>query len=123
MPNNAPHNALRHHVTGAIERGEAVAIEAVEHGTPYAPFTTALSDADVAKVPAGKFGMIDVHTTARALNAPSGSRPRIYAYLERGEFAGQIVRLNSLYNLEQHDGNIGFAWTSANTIADIIHKA
>ena len=23
MPNNAPHNALRHHVSGAIARGEA----------------------------------------------------------------------------------------------------
>jgi hypothetical protein len=43
--------------------------------------------------------------------------------VERGEFAGQIVALRSLYNLEQHDGNIGFAWTSANTIADIIRKA
>lgn len=26
MPNNAPHNALRHHVSGAIARGEAEAI-------------------------------------------------------------------------------------------------
>lgn len=26
MPDNAPHNALRHHVTGAIERGEGGAI-------------------------------------------------------------------------------------------------
>lgn len=123
MPNNAPHNALRHYVTGAIERGEAEAIEAVEHGTPYAPFETALSPEEVAKVPAGKYGLVDAHTVARALNAPSGSRPRIYAYLERGEFAGQIVALRSLENLERHDGNIGFAWTSANTIADIIRKA
>lgn len=120
---SAPLDALRYHVTGAIERGEAVAIEAVEHGTPYAPFTTALSPEEVAKVPAGKFGMIDAHTVARALNTAPEYRPRIYAYLERGEFAGQIVRLHSLENLERHDGNIGFAWTSANTIADIIRKA
>lgn len=89
----------------------------------YTPFSTALSPEEMAKVPAGKFGMIDAHTTARALNASPESRPRIYAYLERGEFAGQIVRLHSLEKLEQHEGNIGFAWTSANTIADIIHKA
>lgn len=74
---SAPLDALRYHVTGAIERGEAVAIEAVEHGTPYAPFRTELSPEDVAKVPAGKYGMIDVHTAARALNAPSGHRPRM----------------------------------------------
>lgn len=89
----------------------------------YTPFETALSHEEMAKVPAGKFGMIDVHTTARALNTSPENRPRIYAYIERGEFAGQIVRLHSLDKLEQHEGNIGFAWTSANTIADIIHKA
>ena len=30
MPNNAPHNALRHHVSGAIARGEAMPIVAIE---------------------------------------------------------------------------------------------
>lgn len=62
-------------------------------------------------------------TPQRALNAPSGSRPRIYAYLERGESGGQIVSLKSLYDLERYEGLLGFAWTSANTIADIVSPA
>lgn len=89
----------------------------------YTPFTTALSDTEREKVPNGNFGFVDVHTVARALNAPSGSRPRIYAYLERGESAGQIIALRSLYDLERYETLIGFAWTSANTIADIIRPA
>lgn len=91
--------------------------------TNYMEFHTDLTAEQVSRVPAGNYGMIDVHTTARALNAPSGSRPRIYAYLERGESAGQIVRLNSLYDLERYEGLLGFAWTSANTIADIVSQA
>ena len=91
--------------------------------TMYMPFDTALSADHVAKIPAGKHGMIDVHTAARALNAPSGNRPRIYAYLERGECAGQIVSLKSVYDLERFDGLLGFAWTSGNAIADIIKPA
>ena len=86
----------------------------------YSPFFTELPPETVAKIPAGKYGLIDAHTTERALNAPSGSRPRIYAYLERGESAGQIVKLASLYYLEKYDGDIGFAWTSENTLADLI---
>ncbi len=30
MPNNAPHNALRHYVSGAIDRGEAEPITAID---------------------------------------------------------------------------------------------
>lgn len=48
------------------------------------PFTTELAETDQAAI-VGNGGIVDVHTVARALNAPSGSRPRIYAYLERGE--------------------------------------
>ena len=91
--------------------------------TLYAPFTTSLDDAAVARIPAGDYGLVDAHTVIRALNAPSGHHPRIYAYLERGDFAGQIVSLRSLYDLERFDGLIGFAWTSANTIADLIAPA
>ena len=89
----------------------------------YTPFSTDLSPETVAKIPAGKYVLIDVHTTERALNAPSGSCPRIYAYLERGESAGQIVKLASLYYLEKYEGDIGFAWTSDNTLADLIQPA
>lgn len=91
--------------------------------TFYTQFETILSSEEISKIPAGNVGMVDVHTVARALNTSPAYRPRIYAYLERGESAGQIVRLASLYNLEQHEGNIGFAWTSANTLADIIRPA
>jgi len=86
-------------------------------------FSTALTVEQASRVPAGQYALVDVHTVAQALNAPSGSRPRIFAYLERGESAGQIVRLNSLHHLERFDGLLGFAWTSSNTIADIIGKA
>ena len=89
----------------------------------YSPFFTELPPETIAKIPAGKYGLIDVHTTERALNAPSGSRPRIYAYLERGEYAGQIVKLSSLYYLEKYEGDIGFAWTSANSLEDLTQPA
>ena len=89
----------------------------------YTPFFTELPPETVAKISAGKYALIDAHTTERALNALSGSRSRIYAYLERGESAGQIVKLASLYYLGKYDGDIGFAWTSDNTIADLIQPA
>lgn len=89
----------------------------------YTQFSTALTVEQASRVPVGECALVDVHTVARALNAPSGSRPRIYAYLERGESAGQIVALRSLHYLEQYDGLLGFAWTSSNTITDMIRKA
>lgn len=88
----------------------------------FVPFRTELSDDRVAAIPRGDIGMIDAHTTERALNTTPGNRPRIYAYIERGDFAGQIVALRSLDNFEQHDGTIGFAWTSANTLESIISQ-
>ena len=92
--------------------------------TLYTTFTTELDSETVAKImPPTNAGLVDVHTVERALNAPSGSRPRIYAYLERGDFAGQIVALRSLYDLERYETFIGFAWTSTATIADIIGRA
>jgi hypothetical protein len=36
---------------------------------------------------------------------------------------GQIVARRSLYDLERCDGLLGFAWTSGNTIADMIREA
>lgn len=88
----------------------------------YTPFTTELAETDQAAI-VGNGGIVDVHTVARALNAPSGSRPRIYAYLERGESAGQSVKLASLYHLEQYETLIGFAWTSTIAIADLVRPA
>jgi hypothetical protein len=35
MPDNAPHNALRHHVSGAVERGEAEPITAINTDAPH----------------------------------------------------------------------------------------
>lgn len=89
----------------------------------YTAFSTDLTPEQVAKVPNGKHGFIDVHTAARALNTAPQYRPRIYAYIERGECAGQIVALRSLYDLERFEGLLGFAWTSGNTIADLISEA
>lgn len=88
----------------------------------YAAFTTELSESDQAAI-VGNGGIIDVHTVARALNAPSVHRPRIYAYLERGESAGQIVKLPSLSYLEKYETLIGFAWTSTASIYDLIRQA
>lgn len=91
--------------------------------TNYLAFATDLDAETVARIPVGNIGMIDVHTAARALNAAAAHRPRIYAYLERGECAGQIVSLKSLYDLERFEGLLGFAWTSANTLADLVSPA
>lgn len=89
----------------------------------YTEFHTDLTPEQVAKVPAGIHGMVDAHTVERALNTTPENRPRIYAYLERGESGGQIIRLKSLFDMERFEGLIGFAWTSETTIADMIGRA
>ena len=91
--------------------------------TLYTQFETALTPDEISKIPAGNYGMIDVHTASRALNTESSFRPRIYAYLERGESANQIVSIKSIYDLERYEGLIGFAWTSSNVVADLIGRS
>jgi hypothetical protein len=56
MPDNAPHNALRHYVTGAIERGEAEPITAIADDTPHT-YTSAL-DGRRAVTRHGEYGVI-----------------------------------------------------------------
>lgn len=86
-------------------------------------FRTEMSADEMAQVPAGPHSFITYAQAFDALGAPSGSRPRIYGYLERGESAGQIVKLASQYYLEMHGPNLGFAWVSDSTIADFIRAS
>ena len=58
-----------------------------------------------------------------ALSAPSGSRPRIYAYVERGHYAGQIAMLTSVTTYESFGDDLGFAWVSGTTMADLVSQA
>lgn len=88
----------------------------------YTPFTSDLPETEQAAI-IGNGGIVDVHTVARALNTESVRRPRIYAYLERGESAGQIVKPPSLYYLEKYETLIGFAWTPTTTIYDLVRPA
>lgn len=83
-------------------------------------FMTTMSEEDQAKIPRGKHSFIDYNTTQLLLDTHPAARPRIYAYLERGESAGQIVKLTSDHYLDLYIQDIGFAWLSGNTIADII---
>ena len=67
--------------------------------------------------------VLGVHEALTLLGAPSGSRPRIYAYLSHGDYAGQTVALRSRQNLDAHVGNIQFIWLAENrTIRDIVGK-
>lgn len=97
MTNEAKHthplDALRHHVTGAIERGEAEAITEVttqqQQHTP-GPWTAShLSDSDgpyyyvtsetastsVAELPPGKRGKANAHRIVACVNALEGKDP------------------------------------------------
>ena len=84
---------------------------------------TALSWEDMAKVPAGRHSFISHNDVMAALSAPSGSRPRIYAYAERGQYAGQIVKLTSVTTYESFGDDLGFAWVSDATLLDFIRQA
>jgi len=53
------------------------------------------------------------------LSKPLDERPRVYAYLTKGE---QIVRLPSVAMFEKYRDDIAGAWVSGTTIADLISK-
>lgn len=57
------------------------------------------------------------------LGAPSGQRPRIYAEIVSGVYAGQRVAVRSVSRLEEYAGNFGGLWVSDSTIADIVGRA
>ena len=57
------------------------------------------------------------------LEAPSGSRPRIYGYLHQGPAAGQIVALKSNHYLEKYKDDLDLVWVSGTqTIYDLIKQ-
>lgn len=84
---------------------------------------TALSWEDMARIPNGPHVFISWNDACADMQAPSGHRPRVYAYVERGEFAGQIVAIRSRQNLDQYHGDMGFLWRSGSTLADHIRPA
>lgn len=80
-----------------------------------------LSDLERDRVATGE--LVGVREAESLLEAPSGSRPRMYAYLDRGEYAGQSVALRSQENLRRHYDDIQFIWLSNNqNVLDIIRK-
>ena len=81
-----------------------------------------LNDEDLAKV-VGSGDLIGPETARRLLDAPSGSRPRIYGYLRSGESAGQVVALRSEFYLGRHERDLQAIWLSNTTLADLIQKA
>lgn len=81
-----------------------------------------LSDTERDWVATGE--LVDIREAESLLEAPSGSRPRMYAYLDRGEYAGQRVALRSQENLRQYYDDIQFIWVSGTrTIYDMIKEA
>lgn len=80
-----------------------------------------LSDLERDRVATGE--LVGVREAESLLEAPSGSRPRMYAYLDRGEYAGQSVALRSQENLRRHYDDIQFIWLSNNqSVLDIVRK-
>jgi hypothetical protein len=55
------------------------------------------------------------------LNAPRGSRPRIYAEIAGGVYVGQTVAIRSLQNLDSHAGNIGALRVSFASVMDFVN--
>lgn len=50
----------------------------------------------------------------------SGTRPRMYGYLED---VGQITKITSQQRLDEYTGRLGFAWFCHTTLADLIKPA
>lgn len=84
---------------------------------------TELTTEQLRKIPNGRFQFLNEETARHALNTEPANRPRIYGYLERGECSGQIVRLASTYQLEQHLENLAIIWVSLTSISDMIRPA
>jgi hypothetical protein len=84
---------------------------------------TAHSPDALAKVPAGPFTMLDPAQTVQALDVAPQDRPRIYAFVERGVYANQIIRLHSFHTYTEHRDTLGAVWLSGTTISDMIRRA
>lgn len=82
-----------------------------------------LSPADLDKAAGTHAEIIPVEQARELLDAyPSGSRPRIYGYLARGECAGQLVKIHSTYYLDKHGTDLQAVWLSHTTLADLVSK-
>lgn len=66
---------------------------------------------------------ITVEKARELLGLPSGLRPRIYADIVSGVYAGQRVAIRSLSNLDSHAGTIGGLAISVTSISDIVKGA
>lgn len=83
---------------------------------------TSLNSEAIAKV-IGNGELIEATELRWSLSGTSGSRPRAYGYLETGESAGQVVKLTSTTTLDKYEDDLGFAWLSGTTFADLISQA
>ena len=86
---------------------------------------TELSHYEMSKIPAGEHTFISWNDAIELLSAPSGQRPRVYAYIERGASAGQITRLASIAQANDKRETLGFIWVPARemSIADLVGRA
>lgn len=84
--------------------------------------STKLSPAEQAKVPRSNYVPLTWDELEEAMSLESGSRPRVYGYLE-GEPHGCIVSIKSQYHVDKYRGELSFAWMSGTTIADLISRA
>lgn len=86
-------------------------------------YETALSPDALALIPAGPHAFLTPNETSAACDLPSGTRPRMYGYAERGTYAGQIVAIRSHYDLERNGDTLGAVWVSGTTLADLVRQA
>ena len=86
---------------------------------------TELSHYEMSKIPAGEHIIISWNDAIELLSAPSGQRPRVYAYVERGASAGQITRLASIAQANDKRETLGFVWVPAREmlITDLVGRA
>lgn len=79
-----------------------------------------LSDSDLAKVMGPKGTQIGPETVRAQMDHPSGSRPRIYAYLQSGDGAGQTVKITSHEQMNKYEKDIQAYWASGTTVEDLV---
>jgi len=82
-----------------------------------------LSSNEIEKVIGPRSALVALSDARIALGVASGDRPRVYAYLSRGESAGQIVKLSSAHYVDKYADFIEFAWVSGATVADLVGPA
>lgn len=84
---------------------------------------TELSHEAMTKVPAGPHEFISWNDCGALMDLPSGTRPRVYGYAERGTYAGQIIAIRSRHDMDTHGPALGFIWLSRTTLADLVRPA